>query len=90
MRCIHKDTVVKDSRACSFLNKEAVRRRRKCLACGVTYSTLEVHLEDVKLLSSEQTIELLKGIISDTAKITELIESSLNNLRQIERHDESH
>jgi transcriptional regulator NrdR family protein len=58
--CTHFDSLVVDSRK-DENRPERIRRRRKCLACGHRWSTLEVNEED--FIESRNTRE--KAVVAE-------------------------
>lgn len=72
--CSKADTDVKNSRESSVNGHVAVRRRRRCKACGHTFTTFEVALDDIKnrdrvAANSQRIIRLARKFADDVEAI---------------------
>lgn len=70
--CNNDGGSVTDSRPGSFLSEYSRRRRYKCTLCGEKWSTIEVRVEDINLISSYSN-KTLQKVLKQLKDIKELL-----------------
>lgn len=66
---VSNSRVVHDSRLENISNHPTVRRSRKCLGCGHTSTTLELHVDDLGSMMEKTRRSVLKEILHSIADL---------------------